>query len=81
MFFKKEKSTDLSGLPETVTAEIQEKEDKAERWRAIRLLSDEEAKEQLSGEELESYTNYHAGVKEDIERAVEVAKLMLKDLS
>jgi hypothetical protein len=34
----------------------------------------------LSGEELESYTNYHAGVKEDIERAVEVAKLMLKDL-
>jgi hypothetical protein len=74
------KSTALAGLPETITAEVQEKEDKAERWRAIRHLSDEEAKAQLSGEELESYNNYHASVKQDIERAVEVATLMLKDL-
>lgn len=74
------KSTSLAGLPETLTPAVQEKEEKAERWRAIRLLSDEEAKEQLSGEELESYTNYHAGVKADIERAAEVAKLMLRDL-
>jgi hypothetical protein len=63
-----------------LTPAVQQKEEKAERWRAIRLLSDEEAKEQLSGEELESYNNYHASVKTDIERAVEVAKLMLRDL-
>lgn len=73
-------TTTLAGLPETLTPAVQAKEEKAERWRAIRHLSDEEAKAQLSGEELESYTNYHSGVKSDMERIAQVGELMCKEI-
>ena len=53
---------------------------KAERWKEIRLLSDEEADAKLSGEELESYQNYHSAVKEDIEKMKKIAEMMLKNL-
>ena len=60
------------------TAELSEIYQIADRWAEIRLYSDEEAKEKLSGEELEAYERYHAKVKEDIEKAQELATRMAK---
>ena len=60
------------------TAEMQEIYDIADRWGEIRLYSQEEAKEKLSGEELEAYERYHATMKEDIEKAQELAAIMAK---
>jgi len=58
------------------TPEMSEIYQIADRWAEIRLYSDEEAKEKLSGEELEAYERYHAKVKEDIEKAQELAEKM-----
>ena len=60
------------------TPELSEIYQIADRWAEIRLYSDEEAKEKLSGEELEAYERYHAKVKEDIEKAQELAARMAK---
>merc|ERR1719330_2060510 len=68
------------GMPEERTQESLDNEAKANRWKEIRLLSDEEAEEQLSGDELETYKNYHAAVKEDIQKMTSIAEMMLKSL-
>jgi Fe2+ transport system protein B len=60
------------------TPEISEIYQIADRWAEIRLYSDEEAKQKLSGEELEAYERYHAKVKEDIEKAQDLAMRMAK---
>eukprot|EP01083_Nonionella_stella_P222378 793626_1 len=62
------------------TAAGLEAQSKAERWSEIRLLSDEEAEAQLSGDELESYKGYHAEAKEGIDKLKGVAEMMLKSL-
>ncbi len=67
-------------MPEERTAESLANEEKANRWKEIRLLSDEEAEKQLEGEELESYQTYHAAVKEDMGKMRDVATMMLKSL-
>ena len=67
-------------MPEERTQESLENEAKANRWKEIRLLSDEEAEKQLSGDELESFQTYHSAVKEDIEKMTQIATMMLKSL-
>lgn len=67
-------------MPEERTQESLDNEAKANRWKEIRLLSDEEAEAQLSGEELESFKSYHAAVKEDIVKMTSIAEMMLKSL-
>ena len=67
-------------MPEERTAESIANEEKANRWKEIRLLSDEEAEKQLSGDELESYTSYHSYAKEDMEKLKSIATMMLKSL-
>lgn len=67
-------------MPEERTQESLDNEAKANRWKEIRLLSDEEAEKQLSGEELESFTSYHSAVKEDIVKMTSIAEMMLKSL-
>ena len=67
-------------MPEERTQESLDNEAKANRWKEIRLLSDEEAEAQLSGEELETFKNYHSAVKEDIEKMTQIAEMMLKSL-
>jgi len=62
------------------TPEMKEIYDIADRWAEIRLYSDEEAKEKLSGEELEAYERYNAKVKEDIKKAQELALMMAKSV-
>eukprot|EP00567_Pseudictyota_dubia_P018434 CAMPEP_0197434212 /NCGR_PEP_ID=MMETSP1175-20131217/1969_1 /TAXON_ID=1003142 /ORGANISM="Triceratium dubium, Strain CCMP147" /LENGTH=139 /DNA_ID=CAMNT_0042962843 /DNA_START=73 /DNA_END=492 /DNA_ORIENTATION=+ len=52
----------------------------ADRWAEIRLYSDEEAQEKLSGEELEAYTRYHTKIKEDIEKMKTIAEMMVKSV-
>ena len=76
------RSTALFGtLPvESQNEAYKTKAAKAQRWKQIRLLSDEEAQAQLSGEELEAYTRYHSEIKADMEKMYEIAKLIQKDL-
>jgi len=54
---------------------------KADSWKEIRFLSDEEAVAQLTGEELESYQGYHAEAKEGLEKMKGIATMMLKSLN
>mmetsp|Transcript_3497 Transcript_3497/g.4070 ORF Transcript_3497/g.4070 Transcript_3497/m.4070 type:complete len:131 (-) Transcript_3497:55-447(-) len=70
----------LSGLPEEISDAIAENQAKADKWSSIRLLSDEEAEEQLSGDDLETFKEYHSNNKEDIEKLKGVATMMLKSL-
>merc|ERR1711862_1063912 len=51
-------------------------DEKLQRWKEIRFLSDEEAEATLSSEELEGYKAHHQRVKDDIEKAIELAKMM-----
>lgn len=74
------RSTTLSGLPEEVSDAIAANQAKAERWNEIRLLSDEDAEAQLSGEELESFKEYHAENKADIVKMKGITEMMLKSL-
>lgn len=67
-------------MPEAPTEKTLDHAAKGARWSEIRLLSDEEAEAQLSGDELESYKSYHADVKEGIEKLEKVAEMMLKSL-
>ncbi len=67
-------------MPEERTQESLDNEAKANRWKEIRLLSDEEAEAQLSGEELETFQSYHSAVKEDIAKMTSIAEMMLKSL-
>lgn len=48
------------------------------RWAEIRLLSNEEAAEQLSGDELEAFNNYHQRSSDDMDSATELATLIMK---
>lgn len=73
-------STSLNGIVDEPTAATLENQAKADRWNEIRFLSDEEAEAQLSGDELESYTGYHAEVKEGLEKLKGVSQMMLKSL-
>lgn len=74
------RSTALSGLPDEISDAIAANQAKAERWSEIRLLSDEDAEAQLSGEELESFKEYHADNKADIVKMKSIAEMMLKSL-
>lgn len=74
------RSTSLNGIPDEPTAATIENQSKADRWSEIRLLSDEEAEAQLSGDELESYKGYHSEVKEGIEKLKGISEMMLKSL-
>mmetsp|Transcript_53202 Transcript_53202/g.159258 ORF Transcript_53202/g.159258 Transcript_53202/m.159258 type:complete len:131 (-) Transcript_53202:447-839(-) len=51
-----------------------------DRWVEIRLYSDEEAQEKLSGEELEAHTRYHQTIKDDIEKMKVIAEMMVKSV-
>merc|ERR1712174_39954 len=51
-------------------------DEKLQRWKEIRFLSDEEAEATMAGEELEGYKAHHQRVKDDIEKAIELAKMM-----
>jgi len=53
---------------------------KSDRWREIKVLSDEEAEKQLSGEELEIFKTYHKDFKEDIDKTKQVVTMLMKDL-
>jgi len=72
--------TSLNGVHDEPTAQTLENVSKAERWKEIRFLSDEEAVAQLSGDELESYQGYHAEAKEGIEKLKSIAQLMMKSV-
>lgn len=67
-------------MPEERTQQSLDNEAKAIRWKEIRILSDEEAEAQLSGDELESYKSYHQAIKDDMVKMTEIAKMMLKSL-
>mmetsp|Transcript_14136 Transcript_14136/g.17865 ORF Transcript_14136/g.17865 Transcript_14136/m.17865 type:complete len:142 (+) Transcript_14136:88-513(+) len=73
-------STSVYGMPEERTQVSLDNEAKANRWKEIRLLSDEEAEAQLSGEELEAFQTYHGEIKDDIQKMTEIATMMLKSL-
>ena len=62
------------------TQESLDNEVKANRWKEIRLLSDEEAKKTLSEEELEQFNTYHTDIKEDLNKMKDIATMMLKSL-
>merc|ERR1711862_1036256 len=51
--------------------------EKLQRWKEIRFLTDEEAEATLSGEELDGYKAHHQKVKDDIERAIDLAMMMV----
>ena len=70
----------MFGMPEEQTQQSLDNGAKATRWKEIRLLSDEEAEAQLSGEELEAFTRYHTAVKEDLQKMTEVATMMMKSV-
>lgn len=78
--FKSAVSTPLYGIPEGASSAILDRQSKAERWTEIRVLSQEEADAQLSGEELEAYNRYHAEIREGVAKLEDIAKLMLKSL-
>merc|ERR1712157_687003 len=63
-----------------LTEEQLEMRRKCERWGAIKVLSEEEARAQLEGEELESYLEYHQHIADDIERMKAIAEMMVKDM-
>merc|ERR1711862_116169 len=69
-------STGIYGLPENMA----EQKAKADRWREIKVLSDEEAEKQLTGDELETFKAYHNDFTEDLEKTKKVVELMMKDL-
>ena len=67
-------------MPEERTQQSLANEEKSKRWSEIRLLDDDEAEKQLSGEELETFKSYHQDVKDDIEKMHSIATMMLKSL-
>ena len=67
-------------MPEEMSGALAENHAAAERWREIRLFSDEEAEAQLEGEELENWQNYHQAVKDDIEKMKQIAEMMMKSV-
>jgi len=75
-------STAIFGMPPTeeMDAILLENDKKANRWAEIRLLSDEDAKAQLTEEELETFTTYHREINEDIEKMRKIAEMMSKDV-
>merc|ERR1719203_1052011 len=80
----KSTSRSITSLNEAVevelTAEQIEMKAKCERWGAIKVLSEEDARAQLEGEELQSYLDYHQHIAEDIERMKAIAEMMVKDM-
>ena len=73
-------STALNGMAENPTEKTLDQAAKAEKFNAMRFLSEEEAQAQLSGEDLETYNRYHSEAKEGVEKLEEIAKMMLKSL-
>ena len=53
---------------------------KSDRWREIKGLSDVKAEQQLSGDKLETFKQYHADFKEDLEKTKQVVTMLMKDL-
>jgi hypothetical protein len=51
-----------------------------DRWAEIRIYSDEEAKEKLSGEELEVYEAYHAKKIASVTKMTEIVNMMMKNV-
>mmetsp|Transcript_18650 Transcript_18650/g.25698 ORF Transcript_18650/g.25698 Transcript_18650/m.25698 type:complete len:135 (-) Transcript_18650:175-579(-) len=71
----------FAGIPdEERTPEQMEIKAKMDRWAEIRLMSDEEAKENLSGDELESVLSNNKAIKEDIDKMRQLAEMMLKSV-
>mmetsp|Transcript_13570 Transcript_13570/g.19794 ORF Transcript_13570/g.19794 Transcript_13570/m.19794 type:complete len:135 (+) Transcript_13570:36-440(+) len=60
--------------------DLMELKGKMDRWAEIRSMSPEEAEANLSGDELESYKNNNQLCVDDIEKAKEIAKMMLKSV-
>ena len=73
-------SLQLRVSEEEMSAEQVETYKMVDRWAEIRHYSDEKAEAELEGEELEAYTRYHAGVKEDIEKMKIIAGMMAKSV-
>lgn len=67
-----------TALNEFLTPE--ERADKIQRWGEIRAMTKEEAEANLSGEDLETYNNYYAEVREGVLKMQELAQLMMKDV-
>jgi len=71
-------TTSSTSLNEIISAE--ERATKIARWGEIRAMSKEEAAANLSTEDLETYTNYYAEVREGVLKMQELAKLMMQDV-
>jgi len=74
-------STSLNEVAESeLSGEELELKKQCERWSAIKVLPEEEARAQLEGEELQTYLDYHAHIVEDIERMKLIADMIEKDM-
>ena len=72
-------SLNMAGLAEEeMTAAQAEMKSTGDKWNSIRLLSDEEAEAQLSGDELEEFKTYHKRVHDDNVEIQELAKMIMK---
>lgn len=58
---------------------LREQKKIADRWRSIRVLSDEEAEKQLSGQELENFKAYHDTIKADFAKMRKIAEMMTQE--
>mmetsp|Transcript_117 Transcript_117/g.249 ORF Transcript_117/g.249 Transcript_117/m.249 type:complete len:132 (+) Transcript_117:121-516(+) len=58
----------------------EERADTIGRWGEIRAMTKEEASASLSGDELESYNNYYAEVRDGVLKMQELAQLMMADV-
>ncbi len=70
--------TSTSSLSEILSAE--DRAAKISRWGEIRSMTKEEAAAKLSPEDLETYTNYYAEVRDGVLKMQELAKLMMQDV-
>jgi hypothetical protein len=58
----------------------EERTDKINRWGEIRSMTKEEAASALSPEDLETYNNYFAEVREGVLKMQELARLVMQDV-
>lgn len=75
-------TTASSRLPTSLNELLSQEErtDKINRWGTIRSMTKEQATSALSPEELETYNNYFAEVREGILKMQELAKLVMIDV-
>jgi glucan phosphorylase len=64
---------------EEMASNVREQMKIAERWNSIRLLSDEEAEKQLSGQELDNFKKYHETIKADFAKMRKIAEMMTQE--